>query len=69
MAALPIWLQLFLLGTIVNAVFSTGDLICACLADRVTTVLRSSQSVARLTRWTGGTILAGLGLNLALARQ
>ncbi len=67
-AALPIWAQLFVLGTIVNVMFSSADVICVLLADKITATLRGSQRVGALGRRLGGSILVGLGLNIALNR-
>jgi threonine/homoserine/homoserine lactone efflux protein len=68
-AALPIWAQLLLLGTIVNLMFSSADLICVLLAGAAIERLRRSSRAQRIARRTGGAILIGLGANLALHRQ
>jgi threonine/homoserine/homoserine lactone efflux protein len=68
-AALPIWGQLLVLGTIVNMMFSSADLICVLLAGAAVERLRRSSRAQRLARAAGGTILIGLGANLALQRQ
>jgi threonine/homoserine/homoserine lactone efflux protein len=68
-ATLPVWLQLFILGTVVNVVFSSADVLCVLLADKVTSFLKSSKSAGRLFQRVGGSILIGLGLNIALSRQ
>lgn len=68
-AALPIWAQLLLLGTIVNMMFSSADLVCVLLAGAAVERLRRSSRAQRLARAAGGTILIGLGANLALQRQ
>jgi threonine/homoserine/homoserine lactone efflux protein len=67
-AALPIWAQLFILGTVVNVMFSSADVACVLLADRVTGELRASDRAARLVHRLGGGILAALGVNVALSR-
>jgi threonine/homoserine/homoserine lactone efflux protein len=67
-AALPIWAQLFILGTVVNVMFSSADVACVLLADRVTGALRASDRAARLVRRLGGGILVALGVNVALSR-
>lgn len=67
-AALPIWVQLLVLGTVVNVMFSSADIVCVVLADRVTTALRRSATAGRIVRRVGGSILVGLGLNLGLSR-
>lgn len=68
-ASLPIWMQLLVLGTIVNLVFSSADILCVLAADRITRMIRSSQSGGRLLRRIGGGLLIALGLNLALDRH
>lgn len=68
-AAFPIWVQLFVLGTVVNIVFSSADVLCVLLADKVTSFVRTSQSAGRFVQRVGGSILIALGLNVALNRQ
>ncbi len=68
-AALPIWAQLVLLGTIVNVMFSSADAICVVLADRVVRHFKGSPSANRLAERLGGGLLVALGLNLAFNRQ
>ena len=68
-AAFPIWLQLFILGTIVNFMFSSADVIAVVLADKVTSTLRRSASAAKIARRIGASILVGLGVNVAVSRQ
>lgn len=68
-AAFPIWMQLFVLGTLVNIMFSSADAICVLLADKVTALLRGSQAAGRIAQRIGGSILIGLGINVALNRQ
>lgn len=67
-ASLPIWAQLFVLGTVVNVMFSSADVACVLLADRVTGALRASERAARWARRAGGSVLIGLGLNVGLSR-
>ncbi|MBY5933462.1 LysE family translocator [Tateyamaria omphalii] len=67
-AALPIWAQLLILGTVVNIMFSSADLVCVALASRMSRLLaRSGQATAR-AKALGGSILVGLGLTVALDR-
>lgn len=68
-AAFPVWLQLFILGTMVNFLFTSADIFCILLADRVTAFLRGSRSAGRLAQRIGGGVMIGLGLNVALNRQ
>jgi len=68
-AGLPVWAQFLILGVIVNCAFSLADIITVLLASRVASGLRRSNRAQTAIRWTGGTILAGLGLRLALERN
>ncbi len=67
-AGLPIWAQLLVLGTIVNLMFSSADLICVALAGTVMSRLRRSGRAQRMTQAAGGTLMIGLGTHLALQR-
>lgn len=69
MASLPIWSQLLILGMIVNVVFSSADILCVLMADRLARLIRSSQSGGRALRRVGGCVLISLGLNVALNRS
>ncbi|MCB4769400.1 LysE family translocator [Ancylobacter sp. Lp-2] len=67
-AAFPLWLQLLLLGTAVNLMFTSADLVCVGLAGAIT---RRLSRAGRLRAWAGrigGTLLIGLGARLALQR-
>ncbi|WP_338608768.1 LysE family translocator [Pelagibacterium nitratireducens] len=68
-AGFAVWLQLLILGTIVNVLFSSADALCVLLADRVTNFLRASRSANRLAQRIGGGMLMALGINVALSRQ
>lgn len=68
-AALPIWAQMLVLGTIVNVMFSSADVLCVLLAGQVTRGLRRSARAAQWVRRAGGGILVGLGVKLALTRS
>lgn len=63
-ASLPLWGQLLVLGTVVNLMFSSADLLCVLLADRVTTALRRSPRASRWAKRCGGGVLIALGVNL-----
>ena len=67
-AAWPIWAQLLTLGTAVNVMFSSADLVCVALAGAVVERFRRSGTAERIARATGGSILVGLGVHLALQR-
>ncbi len=67
-AAFPVWLQFLLLGTAVNLMFSSADIVCVALAGAVVSRLKRSNRAQRLMRRAGGTLLVGLGTHLALQR-
>lgn len=67
-AAWPLSVQLLILGTIVNVMFSTADLLCVALAGAIAQRLKTSSAVGRLSRKVGGTVLVGLGIHLATSR-
>ena len=67
-AALPIPIQLLVLGTFVNLSFTAVDCVVVFIAGLVVETFRKSMRVQRLIRLAGGTILAGLGVHMALAR-
>lgn len=68
-AAFPVWAQLLILGTIVNIMFSSADVICVLLSTQMMGLLNRSQSANRWTQRLGGSLLVGLGINLAVSRQ
>lgn len=66
--SLPVWGQFLILGAVVNMMFSSADLVCVMLAGAVAERLRQSGRAQRVMRRVGGTLIAGLGVNLALQR-
>jgi threonine/homoserine/homoserine lactone efflux protein len=67
--ALPIWSQFLLLGLVVNVSFFASDLIAVLLTDRLLTRLKRNPRVVRAMRWTGGSVLVGLGAHMAISRN
>jgi threonine/homoserine/homoserine lactone efflux protein len=67
-AAIPVWMQFAILGILVNAIFSVADIVCVLLAGAILKRLRTSSRTERLMQKIGGTILVGLGVNLAWHR-
>ena len=67
-ASLPVAWQFLLLGTIVNAAFSSADIVTVLLADRIVVYLRRSGHGLGIAKRLGGGALIGLGVHLALAR-
>ncbi|MER8725020.1 LysE family translocator [Mesorhizobium sp. M0195] len=68
-AAFPVWLQFVVLGTIVNLMFSSADIVCVVLAGAVIARLRQSSRAQRLMRRAGGAVLVGLGVDVALQKS
>jgi len=68
-AQFPIWVQIAILGVIVNAMFSVTDAILIETSHAVATRLRSSERFVLALRRLGGGVLIALGMNLALARS
>ena len=67
-AALPVWTQLLILGSVVNLMFGAADLVAVFAASTLATRLgRSPRAVAWMNR-AGGALLMGLGLRLAADR-
>ncbi|KIU51071.1 MULTISPECIES: LysE family translocator [Bradyrhizobium] len=64
-ASLPVWAQLFLLGTIVNLTFSAVDIVCVVFASAVMSKLQRSRRSQRIMQRIGGSILIALGARLA----
>jgi len=67
-ADFPVWLQFLILGTTVNIILASADLVCVYFAGIIVDKLRTSNGIARIMEGIGGGILVGLGANLALDR-
>ncbi|RWP61490.1 LysE family translocator [Mesorhizobium sp.] len=68
-ATFPVWLQFLVLGTIVNLMFSSADVMCVVLAGALITRLRRSSHAQRLMRRAGGAVLVGLGVHVAFQKS
>lgn len=68
-ASFPIWLQFLILGTIVNVILASADLVCVFFAGIIVDKLRQSNRIARIMEGLGGGILVGLGVHLAFLRN
>lgn len=68
-AGLPVWGQIVVLGTIVNAMFSVTDAVLIEMSHAVAARLRSSERFVLALQRLGGGVLIALGVNLALARS
>lgn len=64
-AALPVWAQFLILGTIVNLAFSSADLVTVVGASAVIRLMKTTQAGFAFGRWLGGSLMIGLGLKLA----
>ncbi len=63
---LPVWLQLAILGAIVNAVFSSVELLCVLFSSQVVDVLCSENGTGNKLQRIGGFCMIAIGLNLAM---
>lgn len=68
-AGLPVWIQFLVLGTIVNVIFSSADVVAILLASAISARLRGSNRATAWMRRLGGGILLGLGVRLGLAAE
>lgn len=68
-ASLPIWAQLLILGTIVNVMFSSADVVCVLLSTQIMQMLNRSNMANKWAQRVGGGLLIGLGANLAISRN
>lgn len=65
----PVWVQIVVLGMIVNMMFSLTDAILIELSHAIVKVLKASPTLLTLLQRIGGGILIALGVNFAFARQ
>lgn len=68
-AALPVWAQLLVLGTIVNFAFSSADIVVIVVASAAMVRLKASGLAQRIARGLGGTVQIGLGARMAMDRS
>ncbi|MDX3926632.1 MAG: LysE family translocator [Shinella sp.] len=68
-AAFPVWLQFFILGAVVNLLFTSADIVYVLLAGVMIERLRRSGRAQRLMQRLGGTVLVGLGVHLAFQKS
>ena len=68
-AAMPVWLQFVVLGTIVNVMFSTADIVCVMMAGAIMAGFRRSRRLRRGVQRLGGALLIGIGARLAFERS
>jgi threonine/homoserine/homoserine lactone efflux protein len=68
-ASFPVWLQFIVLGTIVNMMFSSADIVCVLVAGTVMARLKGSNRARQLMQRSGGAVLVGLGAHLALQKS
>ena len=65
----PIWLQLLVLGTIVNIMFSSADVLCVLMASKIQSLIKGSRTAQQWAHRIGGTVLIGLGVRLAVSQK
>ncbi|CTQ71663.1 LysE family translocator [Roseibium alexandrii] len=68
-AALPVWAQFLILGTIVNFAFTSADIVTVLFASEVKKHFTRQSRMQAVTRLAGGSLLVGLGLKLATDRS
>jgi len=68
-AAAGVWLQLLVLGVIVNGAFAAADFGTVLVTSAVLSGLRRHRTPERIARLFGGSALIGLGTHLAVARN
>lgn len=66
--ALPIWLQLLILGVVVNLMFALGDVAAILGSAFILGRIGASSRVQGMFRWVGGGAMIGLGVKLAADR-
>ena len=59
-------IQLLILGTIVNFLFSSADLLCVIFAQRIVSIMKNGGTRAGLANRIAGALLILLGVNLLL---
>jgi len=64
--AWPVSIQLFILGTIVNFLFSSADLLCVFFAERIVLIMTNGQTSTGVASRIAGVLLILLGVNLFL---
>ena len=65
-AGLSVSSQLLILGTTVNILFSSADLICVFFADRILAMSAAAPSSKQMSGRLAGTLLVLLGINLLI---
>jgi threonine/homoserine/homoserine lactone efflux protein len=64
--AWPVSVQLLILGTIVNFLFSSADLVCVFFAERIVSIMKNGKASAGVASRIAGVLLILLGVNLFL---
>ena len=64
--AWPVSIQLLILGTIVNFLFSSADLLCVFFAERIVSIMTNGQTSTGMASRIAGVLLILLGVNLFL---
>ena len=64
--AWPVSIQLLILGSIVNFLFSSADLLCVFFAERIVSIMKNGQNSTGVASRIAGVLLILLGVNLFL---
>ena len=68
-AASPVWLQFFVLGCIVNLLFSSVDIATVFFTTALVARVKSQGWGEKILRYSGGSILIGLGTHLLASER
>ena len=68
-AALPVWAQFMILGSVVNLIFALADVAAVLLASSVVTRLGRANRIQRTVQRLGGGIMVALGMRLAFQKD
>ena len=64
--AWPVSIQLLILGTIVNFLFSSADLLCVVFAERIVSIMKNGQNSTGVASRIAAVLLILLGVNLLM---
>ncbi|MGI9373896.1 MAG: LysE family translocator [Hyphomicrobiales bacterium] len=68
-AAFPVWVQFFILGFITNLFLSSADLVAVFFTSFIMRRLKESGPGKKIAQWVAGSMMIGLGINLALSKD
>jgi threonine/homoserine/homoserine lactone efflux protein len=67
--AFPVWLQFLVLGAVVNIAFASADLVAVFFTSLVMEKMKRTGPYRKLTQWFAGSLMAILGVRLALSNE